>query len=45
MPSSAHTRELKDKDQRLSALEAKFDSFSHEPKDGDNKRKKMAKKE
>jgi len=36
---------LKDKDQRLLALQAKFDSFSHKPKDGGNKRKKMAKKE
>jgi hypothetical protein len=31
---------LKDKDQRLSALEAKCNSFSQEPKDGGNKRKK-----
>jgi len=29
----------------LSALEAKFDNFSHKTKDGGNKRKKMAKKE
>ena len=36
---------LKDKDQRLSALEAKFDSFSHEPKDGGNKRNKTAREE
>ena len=33
---------LKEKDQRLSALEAKFDSFSNEQKDGGNKRKKPA---
>ena len=31
---------LKEKDQRLSALEAKFDNFSNEQKDGGNKRKK-----
>src|SRR6056300_219008 len=36
--------ELKEKDQRLSALEAKFDSFSHEPREG-NKRKKPTRKE
>ena len=36
---------LRDKDQRLSALEAKFDSFSHEPKDGGNKRNKTAMEE
>ena len=36
---------LRDKDQRLSALEAKFDSFSHEPKDGGNKRNKTAREE
>ena len=35
---------LKEKDQRLSTLEAKLDSFSHEQKDGGNKRKKTAKK-
>jgi hypothetical protein len=35
---------LKEKDQRLSALEAKFDSFSHGQTDGGNKRKKTAKK-
>jgi hypothetical protein len=35
---------LNEKDQRLSALEAKLDSFSHEQKDGGNKRKKTAKK-
>ncbi len=29
-------------DQRLSALEAKFDSFSNEQKDGSNTRKKPA---
>ena len=33
---------IKEKDQRLSALEAKLDSFSHEQKDGGNKRKKTA---
>ena len=36
---------LRDKDQRLSALEAKFDSFSHEQKDGGKKCKKTARKE
>ena len=35
---------LKEKDQRLSALQAKFDSFSNEQKDGSNKRKKPARK-
>jgi hypothetical protein len=35
---------LKGKDQRLSALEAKFDSFSNDQKDGGNKRKKPARK-
>ena len=35
---------LKEKDQRLSALETKFDSFSHGQTDGGNKRKKTAKK-
>jgi hypothetical protein len=35
---------LKEKDQRLSALEVKFDSFSNEQKDGSNKRKKPARK-
>ncbi len=35
---------LKEKDQRLSALQAKFDSFSNEQKDGGNKRKKPARK-
>ena len=35
---------LKEKDQRLSALEAKFDNFSNEQKDGINKRKKPARK-
>jgi hypothetical protein len=37
-------RALKEKDQRLLALEAKFDSFSHGQTDGGNKRKKTAKK-
>ncbi len=36
---------LKDKDQRLSALEAKFDSYSHEQKDGGKKCKKTARKD
>jgi hypothetical protein len=36
--------ELKEKDQRLSALEAKFDSFSRGQTDGGNQRKKTAKK-
>ena len=36
--------ELVNIDQRLSALEAKFDSFSNEQKDGSNKRKKPARK-
>jgi len=35
---------IKEKDQRLAALEAKFDSFSNEQKDGSNKRKKPARK-
>jgi len=35
---------LKEKDQRLLALEAKFDSFSHGQTDGGNKRKKPARK-
>jgi hypothetical protein len=35
---------LKEKDQRLSALEAKFESSSHEQKDGGNKRKKRRRK-
>ena len=35
---------IKEKDQRLSALQAKFDSFSNEQKDGGNKRKKPARK-
>jgi hypothetical protein len=35
---------LKEKDQRLTALEAKFDIFSSEQKDGSNKRKKPARK-
>ena len=35
---------LKEQDQRLSTLEAKFDSFSNEQKDGGNKRKKPARK-
>jgi len=35
---------LKEKDQRLSELEAKFDSFSNEQKDGSNKPKKQARK-
>ena len=35
---------LKEKDQRLSALEVKFDSFSNEQKDGSNKRKKPVRK-
>jgi hypothetical protein len=30
---------LKEGDQRLSALKAKFDNFSHKPKDGGNKRR------
>ena len=36
--------ELANIDHRLSALEAKFDSFSNEQKDGSNKRKKPARK-
>ena len=36
--------ELVNIDQRLSALEAKFDSFSNEQKDGSNKRQKQARK-
>ena len=36
--------ELANIDQRLSALETKFDSFSNEQKDGSNKRKKPARK-
>ena len=35
---------IKEKDQRLAALEAKFDSFSSEQKDGSNKCKKTARK-
>jgi predicted RNase H-like nuclease (RuvC/YqgF family) len=35
---------LKEEDQGLSALEAKFNSFSSEQKDGSNKRKKPARK-
>jgi hypothetical protein len=35
---------LKKRDQRPSALEAKFDIFSHERKDGGNKRKKTGRK-
>ena len=35
---------IKEKDQRLAALEAKFDSFSNEQKDGSNKRQKQARK-
>jgi len=35
---------LKEKDQRLSSLEAKSDSFSNEQKDGSNKHKKPARK-
>ena len=35
---------LEEKDQRLSALESKFDSFSHEPREG-NTRKKPTRKE
>jgi len=35
---------LKEKDQCLSALEAKFDTFSNEQKDGSNKRKKPVRK-
>jgi hypothetical protein len=35
---------LKEKDQRLAALEAKFDSFSNKQRDGSNKRKKPARK-
>jgi hypothetical protein len=35
---------LKEKDQRLSALEAKFGSLTHGQTDGGNKRKKTAKK-
>jgi hypothetical protein len=36
---------LKDRDLRLSALEAKFDSFSHEQEEGGKKSKKTARKE
>ena len=36
---------LKEKDRRQSALVAKFENFSHEPKHGGNKRKKTTKKE
>ena len=35
---------LKEKDQRLSALEAKLDSLSNEQKNGSNKHKKPAKR-
>ena len=35
---------LKERDQLLSALEAKFEDFSHEPREG-NKRKKPVRKE
>jgi hypothetical protein len=35
---------LKEKNQRLSALEAKFDNFSHGQTDGGNKHKKTGKK-
>ena len=42
MTMKALRASLKEKDQRLSALEAKFDSFSNEQKDGSNKRKKPA---
>ena len=35
---------LKEKDQRLTALESKFDSFSNEQKDGSNKCKKPVRK-
>ena len=35
---------LKEKDQRLEALEAKFDSFSNEQKDSSNKPKKLTRK-
>ena len=35
---------LKEKDQRLSALESKFDNFSNEQKDGSNKSQKKARK-
>jgi hypothetical protein len=35
---------LKEKDQRLAALEAKFDSFSNEQKDSSNKPKKLTRK-
>jgi len=41
-PSKGLIEELANIDQRLSALEAKFDSFSNEQKDGSNKRKKPA---
>ena len=37
-------KRLEEKDQRLSALETKFDSFSHDPREG-NKRKKTTRKE
>ena len=37
-------KRLEEKDQRPSALEAKFDSLSHEPHEG-NKRKKLTRKE
>ena len=43
-PSKGMMEELANIDQRLSALEAKFDSFSNEQKDGSNKRKKPARK-
>ena len=43
-PSKGMIEELANIDQRLSALEAKFDSFSNEQKDGSNKRKKPARK-
>ena len=40
----AQKKSSAEKDQRLKALEAKFDSFSNEQKDGSNKRQKQARK-
>ena len=40
----AQKKSSAEKDQRLAALEAKFDSFSNEQKDGSNKRQKKARK-
>ena len=40
----AQKKSSAEKDQRLAALEAKFDSFSNEKKDGSNKRQKQARK-